>query len=188
MSNPYAIAGMAAFQIINGLQQAELTRQQGEITDMINEANQEFAMNDAFEVLASGMTEEARYDNVIKSVMETQKAELAYEGVDANYGSAADLQAETAVQGLVNKVTIKNNAYAQSLGIKYEALNIRTQGEMDKAARTQRIAAQQRSGLLKGVSTAFSAYTADSSTKTIKASDDDFIGDAATESASGFLA
>jgi hypothetical protein len=188
MSNPYAIAGMAAFQIISGLQQAELTRQQGEITDMINDSNEEAAMNDAFQTLASGMTEVARYDNVIKGVLESQKAELAYKGVDASYGSAADLQAESAVQGLVNSATIKNNAYAASLGMKNEALNVRLQGEFDKSARAQRIAAQQRSGILKGVSTSMSAYTADSSTNEIKTSENDFIGDASNESASGFLA
>ena len=158
-ADPYSAAAMFGFQVINGLQQAELTRQQGEITNMVNEANQEFALNDAFETLASGMTEASRYDGVIKHVLETQKAELAYKGVDASYGSASDIQAESAVQGLVNKTTIKNNAYAASLGLKNDALNIKLQGAFDKSATAQRAASQQASGVMAGVNSAFSAYT-----------------------------
>lgn len=159
-ADPYSAAAMFGFHLVNGLQQAELVRQQGEITDLIAQSNKESILNDAFETLASGMTEEARYSNVIKHVLETQKNQMAYAGVDASYGSAADIQAESAVQGLVNQATIRNNAYAATLGLKREALNVDLQNQFDRSSRAQRIAAIQSRSLMEGVSSAFKAYSA----------------------------
>lgn len=124
--------------LINQLGQASSIKDTADMNRSINELNAKFVELDAFDTLSKGITEEARYKGVIENTLNEQKVQFATHNVDANFGSAAEVAADTKVQGIVNQAAIKNNAYAGALGLKQQALSLRTQGALNDAAARKR--------------------------------------------------
>lgn len=154
----WAYATMAGLQVLNGLNQASLIRQQAELNKQIADLNIELAQIDQFEAFAAGMTQAARYDNVIKTVESQQEVLYATQGIDASFGTAADIRAESKLNGFLNKLDIENAAYAKAAGIEREISNIRLQSFMSQQQAEINAAATVQTSLINAASTGVSGY------------------------------
>ncbi|MFM6930152.1 MAG: hypothetical protein ACKOX6_16900 [Bdellovibrio sp.] len=156
-ASAYAQAGLAGYQIISGFQQAELVRENARLSREVNEMNAQAADLDAYHAELNGMTQEARYQQVIDSTLADQKVAYASQKVDAGFGTAAAVTAESKLTASLNKVDIENQAHEQALGIKNQARNIRLQGSMnDTAARLQ--ANSMQNAAIIGAATSATGY------------------------------
>lgn len=82
----------------------------------------------------------------------SQKAALAANGQDVNSGTALDLQSDTKAAGMLDQLTIQNNAARTAVGYKNQGLNYENQATADKAASANDLAAGNLAAL-KGVIT-----------------------------------
>ena len=164
-SNPYAMAAYAGFQIINGLQQAELIRDAAALSREVSNINAAFAEEDAAEALRLGLSEEARYQGVIDATLSAQKVALISSNIDPNFGTASEIRAETELTGFLNQIDLRNQAYANALGLKREAINIRTQGALGSIQSGTQAALTQSSAITSGIGTLGSAYSGYSARK-----------------------
>lgn len=153
-----AMAGVAGFQIISGLQQADMIRAQAGINNEIAEFNAKGAELDAFNALADGMTQEARYQNVIDATEAFQRVSYMANDVDVSFGTARDVIEESKLNGFLNKVDITNVAYARSMGFNREARNIRLQGVMNRGAANLQATVTQNAAIINGITTGVSGY------------------------------
>lgn len=151
-------AGTMAFQVYSGLKQAETIRQQAELTAKLNELNAKYIEYDAWQAEAFGQTEQARYQSEIDRVAGDQKVALAAADVDINYGTAAELQAETRLTGVLNKIEIQNQAYSRSLGYRREANNVRFRSKMQSEQAEAQAQASITAGIAGAAQTGISAY------------------------------
>ena len=156
--NPYVIAGAATFQLVAGLQEAEMIRKQAELTKKINKLNADAIDLDAYEVERQGYEEVANYEGVIKQTVGDQRAAWAASNVDVNSGIAQEIQGETKLTGFLNTLQIQNQARARALGIRRQARNVRMQGEMQEAASNLAAQGAQTGALLNAGGTAISGY------------------------------
>lgn len=156
---PYLAGGLVAFQIYNGIKQAESIRQQARLTAKLNELNAQYIEYDAWQAEAFGQTEQARYQSEIDRVEGEQKVTFAANDVDINYGTAAELQGETRLTGVLNKIQIQNQATSRSLGLRREANNVRFRSIMQQAEAEASAQASITSGFANAAQTGISAYT-----------------------------
>lgn len=158
MAAGYAYAGMAGYQIISGLQQAEMVRENGKLTKEIAEMNAQAAELDAYHAELDGMTLEARYQSVIDQTLGAQSVAYAANDVDANFGTAAAIRAESRLTGQLNKMDIKAQAQATALGYKNQARNIRLQAHMGGLQTQTQAASVQNASLINAANTGLSGY------------------------------
>lgn len=171
----WVVAGVAAFQLISGAQQAETIRNNAEISKGVNELNAKYAELDAYHAEQDGYTAEARYQTTIDQTISSQKVVEAAKGVDVSFGTAKELQLETKLTGFLNKLDIKNRAHAQALGYENQASNIRLQGASNTAQAAYNASATETSAIISAANTALpaiSGYRRGSSGKT-----DGYYGD-----------
>lgn len=69
-----------------------------------------------------------------KLLIGRQRANLAAQGIDIGFGSALDVQLETAELGAQDALTIRNNAFRESLGFKIEALDFKSRAALTIAS------------------------------------------------------
>ncbi len=136
-----AYGALAAMQIASGNSQAAAIQEQAKRKQMIANMNAEFAELDAYDAEVQGFTDSARYQNTIDSVIGAQRAGYASQNVDVNYGTAADVQTDSRITGLLNTLDLQKQARQKALGFKREANNLRLggdfarqQGDMDASA------------------------------------------------------
>jgi len=154
----YAAAAMAAMQIGAGIQQAGLIRQQARITSMVNEMNAKYVEIDAYEAEKFGHTEQAAYESTIDEAVAEQRMSFVAQNVDVNYGTAAEVQAETRLIGFLNKMEIQSQARAKALGLKREAANIRLGSTMQRAQSEINASAAITQGVIGAANTGLSYY------------------------------
>lgn len=154
-----AAAALAAFQIASGYQQGEMIRENARLKREIDDLNIESAHVDAYNARKEGYTEVSRYQNVIDQTVGEQRAAFAAKGVDVNYGTASEVQAETEFTGYLNKLDIFKKANERAQGFEKEAANMRLSSSMSfRQAETDAAGAQMR-GLGQGLGTAISGYS-----------------------------
>ncbi len=158
-ADPYSTAGLLAFDLWSGMQQADMIKDNAATMGLIYQINSEFAEVDAYEAVRAGNSNANRVQSVVDKVHSEQTAALAGRGQDVNFGSAAELKGEATIQGLVQQAEIKNEARNQALGIKREALNLRTQGTLNQYGANTRASAQVGATILSGLGSAVKAYT-----------------------------
>lgn len=158
MADPIVTGGMMTFEIINGFQQAELVRENGRITRMISDMNAEYAELDAHNVEVAGYSEVARYQTVIDQTLSEQKVANAVNDVDINFGTAAQLTAESKLNGFLNKMDIVQQAANTAMGIKNQARNIRLSGAMGQAQANLNASSVQSSAIIGAAKTGVSGY------------------------------
>ena len=156
--DPYSAGALATFQVLSGLQQADMIRQNAALNRDIMRLNQEYAEMDAYEAMKQGISEEARYSGTIQSVLSSQNAAFAAKDIDRTFGTASEIQAETKLVGFLNQLKIKNNTSAKVLGYKRQALNYGLQNSMNQTAAAQQASAAQTAGLIRGGATFASGY------------------------------
>lgn len=151
-------AAQSIFQIINGLQQADLIRQSSEISKEISEINAEFLEQDAQNALMFGLSQAEMYQNVINKVEARTKVNLATKGIDADFGTIGELRAENELTGFLNKAKLRNQAYANAMGYKVQIMNTRLQGVMGQIQSEAAAGAVRAQGILQAGSTFASGY------------------------------
>ena len=154
----WVYAALAAYQLAAGFQQAQMIRDNADLQNRINELNAGFADKDAYEAEKLGYTEVARYQNVVDTTVGDQRAAYAAQGVDVSYGTAAEVQSETRLTGLLNMLDIQKQAREKALGFKNEARNIRLQGGMARSQAELNAAGAQNQGIIGAVGTGLSGY------------------------------
>jgi hypothetical protein len=129
-------AALAAFQYFSGQAQASSMRAQGRYQQKIADMNADYAEFDAYEAEKSGYAEAAAYEKIIDQTIGEQKVQLAAADVDVNYGTAADLQSESRLNGILNVLDFKKAAYERAKGFKNEARNLRIGGQTARSQAT----------------------------------------------------
>ncbi len=147
-------AGLAAFQMLSGFQQAEQIRQNADIKRQIAEMNAKYAELDAYNAEKAGFTHAARYQSTIDATVGAQKTAMASQGVDVHYGTAAAVQNQTRLTGTLNILDIQKQAMAQAYGYKTQATNIRLGGQTAVAQGALDAGSVETTGLLRGFGTA----------------------------------
>ena len=151
-------AGVAVYQIYSGLKQAESIRRQARLTAQLNELNAKYIEYDAWQAEAFGSTEQARYQTEIDRVAGDQKVAYASHGVDINYGTAAEVQGESRLTGVLNKIEIQNQANLRAMGLKRQANNVRFSSMMQTNQAEANAQAATTAGVASGINTGLSAY------------------------------
>ena len=156
--SPYAYAGMAAFQVVTGLQQADLMRESNAIAQRIAAMNAEYAEHDAWEVAKFGETQAARYQTEIDGTIATQRANMAAADVDITSGTAKEIQEETRLTGFLNTLDIKAEGQSKAMGLRREAASIRM-GAAQRTAQTELDASSTtRTAMIGAAQSGISAY------------------------------
>lgn len=153
-----AFAVLAAMQVISGNNQAAALRAQAKRKQMIADMNAEFAELDAWEAEQQGYADQARYQGVVDATVGTQRVAYASKNVDIGYGTAAEVQAETRITGMLNMLDIQKQARNKALGFKKEAQNLRLGGEMTRQQGDMDATATQNAAYMNAAGTALSGY------------------------------
>lgn len=148
MAAGFAYAGLAAYEIISGFQQAEMVRANAELSQEINTFNADLAQIDAYEAEKAGYSQVARYEGVVEQTVGSQRVALAAQGVDVSFGTAAEIQEDTKVRGFLNQQDIMAEANARALGFKNEARSRRLQGYLSAVGAEVSASATRNAGII----------------------------------------
>lgn len=126
--NAGAMAGMQAglqglSAIGNAYAQSQAIKARAAYQGVIAKINAEMATMNAEDAIRRGEITARDYQKEVDGMIGAQKVAYAAQNVDVNFGSAADIQAETRMFGALDVLTIKNNAWREAWGYKVEALN-----------------------------------------------------------------
>jgi hypothetical protein len=86
-------------------------------------------------------------------VLGKQRVNFAAQGIDINSGSALAIQDETVARSKEDARTVINNAYLEAIGIRYDAVNQRSQGGMARVAANARANTSLINGGIEGALT-----------------------------------
>lgn len=128
-----AYGGLAGLQLAGGYFASQNIKQTAALNTEIANMNAQFAELDAFDSLAKGQTNQARYQTVIDNTLSEQTAILAASGVDTSFGSAASIQEETKFTADLNLMEIEKRAQEEALGYKRQARDFRTSGVLQES-------------------------------------------------------
>lgn len=92
--------------------------------------NSQVADLQADDALERGREAESRYRSGIQTAIGAQRAGFAGMGVDVNYGSAVDVQADAAFLGELDALTIRTNAGREAWGYQVQATDYRKRAEI----------------------------------------------------------
>lgn len=151
--------GTAAFQVVAGTQEAETTRANAAIVQQINDMNAKYAELDAYNATQAGISKSARYQGNIDQIAGTQREDMAAKGQDVNFGTGAEITAQTKVTGFLNQLDIKNYAQQKAMGYENEAMNYRLASITGGAQAAATAAGQQTSAIIGGANTLLSGYS-----------------------------
>lgn len=154
-----AMAVMAGFTLLNGINQAQNIEMQGKLQQQINSLNAEYADIDAYEAEKFGEAEAEAYEGKIEDVVGDQRVALASADIDVNFGTAAELQAETRVTGFLNAADIAAQGRARALGLRREAGNIRLGGTMQGIQTGLQAASTRNAAVINAGTTLASGYS-----------------------------
>lgn len=111
-----------------GQAQQSAANDAGDLSDY-NAAVAELQSADA---IARGEEEEQRFRTRVRGAVGAQRAGFAASNIDVNFGTAVDVQADAAVLGELDALTIRNNAARESWGFKVQAENFRREGDISR--------------------------------------------------------
>ncbi len=121
---------MAGLQLYQGYTQAVQMETQGQITKRLADMNAAFLEIDAYETEKFGHVQAAQHQSTVDQTIGSQRTAMAAADVDVSFGTAADIQTESRITGLLNIIDIKNAARQKARGIRNEASNVRLGGQM----------------------------------------------------------
>lgn len=151
-------AALAGYQVISGLQQAEMVRMQADIQKQIDEFNAQMTEYDAWRVIGYGQTQMAQYQQQIDQAQAAGRVSAAGAGVSMTEGSIAELSQQNQLIGQMNLMEIENQTREKALGYTRQARNIRFASGM--AQGQAQVQAQSIIGgsLMQAAGTAVSGY------------------------------
>jgi hypothetical protein len=150
--------GLAGLQLAGGYFASQNIKETAKLNKKISDMNAEFAELDAHDAIIEGHTEATRYQSVIDNTLAEQSTQMAAEGVDKNYGSAASAEKETRFLGELNKMEIEKQAQEKALGFKRQARNFQTSGAMELADGMTRSGQATFSGITSAAQTGLTGY------------------------------
>lgn len=104
---------------------AEATARAAESTAQLAEYNAAVAELQARDAEQRGALEANRYRAMVRQVIGAQRAGFAAGNIDVGYGSAVDVQTDTAFLGELDALTIRTNAAREAWGYRVEAADLR---------------------------------------------------------------
>lgn len=107
--------------VVSGVNQANSYRYQAKMQDR----NAALDRNAAQDALARGRVEEERQGRRTQQLVGQQRAAMAANGIEVDFGSAASLQDDTRMIGFEDAQTIRENAARESKGYEIRAWNSR---------------------------------------------------------------
>lgn len=156
-----SIGASAVNSAINQLAEGDYAKKRGDYLEAVYDKNAGFADSQAEDAIARGFETEFRRRAETRQQVGSQRASLAGQGIDVNYGSALATQMDARDIGEVDVATIRNNARREAWGYKVEAYNYREQGRLARldgkmAQRNSRISSFNT--LLTGGAQSYYAY------------------------------
>ena len=152
-------AGQAGLQVISGIQQADMIRQQTALQQQIDQINTNLAKYNQWRAQADGQTAMARYQTNISQQQGSAKVAEASVGSDGGFGSLADIQEQNTEFGMLNKMDISNQAYEKATGYERQASSLATQGYFTGLQGTMSAHAAMMGTIYKGLGAGARAYT-----------------------------
>lgn len=131
---------------------ASATKRQQDYNAQVADNNQVLADRAAKDALARGATADQQKANATNALLGRQRTAFAANGVDANSGSAVDLESDTASAGELDQLNISASSQREAAGFQQQGLNYGDQATLDRAAGRDALDA----GNLKGASTILS--------------------------------
>lgn len=156
MAVPLVVYGaMAGLQLLYGVQQANAIQKQAELSKQLDQFNIEQAQLDAYLAEQDGLTQMARYQNVIDEINAAQRVQFTAADIDPNFGSAKEIQQESQVNAALNLLDIQFNAHQKSMGYQKEANYRRTQSGMNQISANLQSTSVRNAAILNAANTAF---------------------------------
>ncbi len=121
------MGGMGAIQ--QGNAAAASAKYNAQVSDM----NAKLAERQARDVVERGQIEEQQQRAKTAAIIGQQKAAMAANGVDLNFGSPLDTIVDTATMGELDALTIRTNTYREERDTRQQAENLRGQAGMYRA-------------------------------------------------------
>lgn len=118
----------AAGSIAAAQAQADAARYQAQI----NEMNAKIARKRARDALERGKLEEQQKRQDVQAVLGRQRAAMAANGVDINFGSPLDTLADAAMMGEMDSLIVRTNFHRQAYNHDVEAENFRAQANLNR--------------------------------------------------------
>lgn len=120
----------AAGTVVSGVAQAKQQRYQAAVA----ERNAQLSNQSAADAIQRGKLEEQRSYRRTAQLQGEQRAALAANGIEVDFGSAADVQRDTAAAGAEEAGIIRENAMRETRGYEIEAANFGASAVADRAA------------------------------------------------------
>lgn len=109
-----------------GEAQRRASESQAELLDY----NAQIADLQASDAVSRGQQEESKFRQGVRVMIGGQRAGIAAGNVDVGYGSAVDVQADAAMLGELDALTIRQNAAREAWGYKVEAADTRQRAKI----------------------------------------------------------
>lgn len=125
-----ALVAMAGLSLYQGASQADSLKADSIYKQGQLQQNEMLANFQADEALRAGGVAAGNVEKKTRQIRGAQRVAAAANSVDINSGSAATLQAETAMMGAMDIVTVQNNAWREAWGLKNQATQYGQQAGM----------------------------------------------------------
>lgn len=109
-----------------GQAQRRVAESQADLADF----NAQVADLQAADAIARGAEDEGRFRQGVRALIGSQRAAIGASGVDVNYGSSVDVQADAAFLGELDALTIRTNAAREAWGYKVQAADLRRRAQI----------------------------------------------------------
>lgn len=109
-----------------GEAQQRAAAKSGELADF----NAQVAELQAADAITRGQEEAQRFGARVRGTIGSQRAGYAASNIDVNFGTAADVQADSARLGELDMLTIQGNAAREAWGFKMQAEDLRRRGTL----------------------------------------------------------
>lgn len=159
-----AYLALAGLQIVGGFQSADIIRKNGDLQANIANMNAQYAELDAYKATEAGYGNAARYQSTIDQTIAADRGAYASEGVQVGYGTAAAVQGDNRIAGMVNTLQIQKNARDQAAGYQAQAINIQLGAQTIQLQAGLNADSTQSQALLGATSTLLAGYGMNQST------------------------
>jgi hypothetical protein len=115
------------------VQEAKASSQAAKYNAQVANMNADLANTQAKQAIESGAREEQMKRLQTSQLIGKQKAAMAANGVDLNFGSPLDTIVDTAKMGELDAQTIRTNSYREAYDYRVKGANYTAEGKIDEA-------------------------------------------------------
>ncbi len=114
------------------VKKGELQKKAAEAQAWVMDYNAQVADLQAKDAIERGAEQEQRFRSQIRGTIGAQRAAIAAGNIDVSFGSAVDVQADAAMLGELDALTIRTNAVREAWGYKVQATDIRNRAKVTR--------------------------------------------------------